>query len=93
MVSLRNEREKVRKTGITFLRSEIDTGHTLANIALASGEDSEKRQRNGENARKAYDSAMRFADRVSLSSDETREMNENLNALKSKLIRLGEKVD
>lgn len=93
MISTRKEREKVRQSGITFLRSEIDTAHTLADIALGSSNNLEKRERNVENARKAYDSFKRFSDRMALTSDETRELNGDLESLKSKLARLGEKVD
>ena len=74
-----------------FLRSEVDTGHTLANIALAS--EDEKRSRNARNARAAYDAVLRFVGRVSLSKDENRELDENLGTLKSKLVELGEKID
>lgn len=42
-----------------FIRTELETAITFASVALDSGTE-QKRQRNRKNARKAYDTALRF---------------------------------
>ena len=74
-----------------FLRAELQTGLTLANIAL----ETTRRQataRNRANARKAYDAILRFFPKVNLSAGETEEITSSLEQLKSKLQRLGEEI-
>ncbi len=74
-----------------FLRAELQTGLTLANIAL----EATRRQttaRNRTNARKAYDAILRFFPKVKLSADETEEIKSLLEQLKSKLRLLGEEI-
>jgi hypothetical protein len=76
---------------VGFLRCELQVGLTLARIAL----DSARRGttiRNRVNARKAYEALLRFIPKVSLTSDETKEINSNLEELKSALRQLGEKI-
>ena len=74
-----------------FLRSEIDTGLTLAKIALDAHR-RDRRNRNRLNARKAYDTVMRFMPRVNLTPEETSEMKIRVEHLKAELVRLGEEV-
>lgn len=74
-----------------FLRSEIDTGLTLAKIAL-DADRHDRRNRNRLNARKAYDTVLRFMPRVNLSPEETSEMKIRVEHLKAELVRLGEEV-
>jgi hypothetical protein len=74
-----------------FLRAELQTGLTLARIAL----DSPRRDtilRNRANARKAYDVLLRFIPKVSLTPDEAKEINSGVQELGSKLRQLGEEV-
>lgn len=92
MTDFLKEREKAREGGVHFLQSEVDTGLTLADIALET-EDPEKRRRNLRNARAAYDSILHFADRVFLTGNENQALAKQLESLKTKLIELGEKFD
>lgn len=47
---------RIEETGATFLITDLDLAMTLTRIAGNSAEDSEKRNRNRANARRAYDS-------------------------------------
>lgn len=76
---------------IDFLRSELDTGLTLSRIAMQADHQN-KAARNRLNAKKAYDTVIRFMPRVSLSREESREIKSKLNDLRSCLQRLGEEV-
>ena len=76
---------------IDFLRLEIDTGLTLAKIALDAHRH-DRRDRNRLNARKAYDTVLRFIPRVNLTPEETSEMKIRVEHLKAELLRLGEEV-
>ena len=74
-----------------FLRAELETGLTLAAIALDAA-DERKTNRNRTNARKAYDSLLRFIPRAQLTPKETDEIKSALEVLRSKLLELGEEV-
>ena len=74
---------------IDFLRSEVDTGLTLAKIAHNANRD-DRKSRNRLNARKAYDAVVRFTPRVTLTAEETDEMKTKMEQLKSELQKLGE---
>lgn len=76
---------------VDFLRSELHTGLTLTKIALDARRPT-KSSRNRANARKAYDSVVRFAPKVNLSPDETDEIKSKLNQLRTELKLLGEEV-
>jgi hypothetical protein len=87
--------ELVRQTnqaGVDFLKIEVRTALTFASIALESANDAEKRNRNRANARKAYEVAMIWFYRLSLSEAEIREIEEKLRELRSALKRLGERL-
>jgi len=76
---------------VDFLRSELHTGLTLTKIARDARRRT-KSDRNRANARKAYDSVVRFAPKVNLSPDETDEFKSKLNQLRTELKLLGEEV-
>lgn len=77
------------QSGLQFVNAELDTGMTFARIALGAKRRA-KIERNRENARKAYNSALHFLSNTSLNTEETRRVNEKFAALKSDLERLGE---
>jgi len=79
-------------TEVDFLRTEIRTGLTFARIARESKRTSPKRSRNRTNGRKAYDTVLRFAPKVSLSDEEAEDINSKLKQLKTELKDLGEEV-
>lgn len=79
-------------SGISFIRAELDTGLTLARIALDAGDDAQKRQRNHVNAKKAYDAILRFIPDTSLTDTELEEVRKAFKKLRSSLEDLGENL-
>ena len=76
---------------IEFLRAELLTGLTLTKIAReAKYED--KRERNRLNARKAYDSILRFMPKTDMGNEELNDIRSRLEQLRSELRLLGEQV-
>ena len=77
--------------GVEFLLTEIETGKTF--VRLASQADSEEKvERNRNNARKAYDSVLKFMERVVLNQAERLRIEKGLQELKRNLNDLGETV-
>jgi len=64
-----------------FLQTEITAALTFARIAR-DADDVEKRQRNRRLAQEAYDTVVKFAPRVALSSDEFRDLNLGLDEVR-----------
>ena len=83
--------EATHKRSLNFLRAELQTGLTFATVALAA-KHQDKIDRNRVNARKAYDSFVRYASRVVLSDREQRELNQPLAELRRRLTKLGERL-
>ncbi len=79
--------------GKGFLIAELRTGLTFANLALTPAEDNHAHiQRNRYNARKAYDSFLKFRVRVALSDADLAELEEMAARLRGALRQLGEKL-
>jgi hypothetical protein len=76
-------------TSVDFLNTEADTGLMFAGIALESDTE-EKMTRNRANARKAYDTILRFIGRVSLTDAESENLGTKMAKLKLGLQTLGE---
>jgi len=76
---------------VEFIRTELKTGLTFSNIALQA-KDAAKISRNTANARKAYDTLLRFMDRSMLSDEDLAELDPMLLRLKTNLLELGEMV-
>ena len=74
---------------IDFLRTELETGVTFANLAL-NAQDLPKHERNRANARTAYDKFQEYASGIALSREETRELTELSSELKRLLLTLEE---
>jgi hypothetical protein len=70
------------------IRIELHLGHTFAKIALKA-KDSEKRQRNLRNARRAYETATSWLSRRELTQDQKESLREALGQLKDDLVLLG----
>lgn len=81
---------RLEKTGFEFLINDLALGMTMAHIAAEAGSDSEKKTRNQENARRAYDTVSRLAAKSALTEDERTELNRKLGKLRSALESLGE---
>jgi hypothetical protein len=78
-----------QRAGVEFLLTELKTGGTFVELARQSV-DNGKIRRNRQNARKAYDSVLKFIDRVVLSDGERSRIDDSLRTLKNSLKKLGE---
>jgi hypothetical protein len=74
-----------------FVRTELETGITFADIAL-SARYQDKIDRNTANARKAYDTAIAYMDKLSLGADSMAELHRLRKHLHHQLIELGQTV-
>ena len=74
---------------VEFVKTELRTGLTFSTIALQA-KDAQKIFRNTMNARKAYDTLLRFLDKSALSDQDRADVEQMLSKLKSNLIQLGE---
>jgi hypothetical protein len=74
----------------TAIKTEIQTGHTFARIALDS-DDPDKTARNTAYAQKAYETARGWAERMLLSPADAKEIGEQLERLKTELTQLANK--
>ena len=81
------------KKGAEFLKVEVETGLTFANIALSEEPGSQERIKNQSNARKAYQTVLRLRDRVEKPEATSRSIQNGLDQLRSALIKLGEDVN
>ena len=73
------------------MRTELRTGLTMARIALEA-ESRNKVDRNRVNARKAYDTALRFLAKTPLTDEEAEEIRGMITRLKLALAELGEEL-
>lgn len=73
--------------GITALKTELETGLTFSRVAAAS-DDRSKKARNTANARKAYDTARRWAAKVVLTPADSKEIEAAFERLKANLAKL-----
>ena len=72
-----------------FVRAELEIGAVFADIAL-SADHEQRRTRNLKNAMKAYTIALLFAGRVALSDEHRMELADRVEALRHRLVALGE---
>jgi multidrug efflux pump subunit AcrA (membrane-fusion protein) len=82
--------DDVSRTGYEFMMSDLDVALTLARIASRAAEDDNKRIRNLQNARRAYDKVQELLQRIGLSAGQQQQIVEKLNIVKSTLKKLGE---
>lgn len=73
--------------GLSFLKTELDTGLMFAGIAIDS-HDSETRMRNFANAKKANETALRLVQKLIISEEDLHEINSKLERLQIQLERL-----
>jgi hypothetical protein len=74
--------------GLDFVLVELDLGATFCEVALST-RDHENKERNARNARKAYDSALYFLQKLSPDAAEQGLINEKFSRLNGLLERLG----
>ena len=82
--------DRIEKTGFEFLLTDLNLAMTMTRIASDSMEDREKKSRNQENARKAYDAVLHLSRKAMLNEHEQGEVNGKLSKLRSALEALGE---
>jgi hypothetical protein len=75
---------------IEFLQIDLELGLTIAQIAASAGSDTEKRERNTRNARKAYNTVVRFRDTIAPTGEQSRHITEKFRELHLALVNLGE---
>jgi len=85
----KNPTEIFLDSTLNFVLSELEISETFADIALNS-DAGEKISRNRQNARKGYETALRFM--AAIPADDRHKLHEKLDSLKSKLVELGEDV-
>jgi hypothetical protein len=82
-------RQRLQKTQLEFVKTEIELGFTFATIAR-DARDPEKFKRNRGNAVRAYDETSRFVRETSLSDGELQQIRFGIAKLRSALALLGE---
>ena len=81
------------KDGIEFLLTELRTGLTFARVALGADPfDTDKKARNRDNARTAYNTVLKFRPRVKLSDSANQALEAELHTLRAALRELGEPI-
>ena len=78
------------RIGAEFLCADLDTALTFTEIAASEDRDAESRQRNRENAHKAYDAMLNLSARIALKPEEKVAVDGKLAALKHALEALGD---
>ena len=76
---------------VDFLKIDLSLGLTFAGAAQKS-RSSPRKQRNQENARKVFDTILRFRHRAHPGREDAQEISENLERLRTALKKLGEQV-
>lgn len=80
----------LNRNGAEFLCADLDTALTFTDIAASEDRDAETRQRNRENARKAYFTVLKLSEKIVFKPGERTVFDQKLAALKRALGRLGE---
>jgi hypothetical protein len=83
-------REALNRNKADFLKTDLDTALTFVDIASQAGLNLGKKLRNQANARRAYDTVLRFLKHATLNAEEDREIYDRLSRLKLALEKLGE---
>jgi hypothetical protein len=92
LVIMMGSMQRVKKpVAFRFLRTEVELASVFADIA-AQAEDGEKKLRNAQKARRAYETLVHFTGHLRLTGDERREMQEKISKLRRQLISLGEEL-
>jgi hypothetical protein len=77
-----------KRAGAAFLLTDLDVGMTFLDLATTST-NPQTRQRNRENAQKAYDAVLHFLPRVIFTEAETKAVHEKLELLRNRLEAIG----
>lgn len=83
-------RDELNRTTVEFLRTDLDTGLMLAQIATGSRNNSDRQKRNIRKARQAYDTVIKFRSKIRMSTEANNALEEKIGRLRSMLEVLGE---
>lgn len=86
---IRASEQELNRTGTEFLKIDIATALIFAKTALDT-DDGAKKRRNQKSARKAYDTILRLAKKITLTDQDAKKLQQELRRLKTDLIQLGE---
>lgn len=89
MDELLSSEKEVHRAGTEFLKADLATGLTLTESARNTADPAQKRH-NQKSARKAYDTVVRMATKITLSDQEAKNLKQGLQRLRTDLIQLGE---
>jgi hypothetical protein len=81
--------QQATRASVEFLKTDLETALTFSGIALTT-ENPGKRTRMRQNARKAYDTVIRFMKRLELTDGDSQSLSGYLQRLKTDLVALGE---
>src|SRR5215469_12164008 len=87
---LKRSRKELSRNAVDFLSLDIETAFTFINVARTATEP-EKKLRNQDHARRAYDKVGELAKRLPLSPEQYRHIAEQRSKLKAELETLGER--
>jgi hypothetical protein len=87
-----NPLESNKQKRFEALKLDTKVGMTFATLASEAAEGSEKRTRNQNNARAAYQTVLRLSKKLKLTSEQRQDLAGRLSTLKSALEALGESV-
>jgi hypothetical protein len=86
---IHDTRDELDRKSADFLKVDIETALTFSRIALQSN-DPDRKQRNRKNARKGYDTILRFLPKVPLETEDRDYLSTQMQELKANLQNLGE---
>jgi hypothetical protein len=89
MDGIRASRDELNQRSADFLKVDVETALTFSTIAMQTY-DPARKQRNRKNARKGYDTILRFMSKVPLGEEDAHYLSGRLQQLKSNLQNLGE---
>ena len=81
---------KLNASVVQLVKTDLKAGLTFARIAQQGRSDADTKYRNQTNARKAYDTILKWEKRLVLTEHDEHDIAEKLILLKSALIALGE---
>lgn len=76
---------------VELIKVDLETAFTFATIANDAGGDAQKRERNTYNARRGYDTVVRYMKTAVIGTDERTAINDRVGELRDVLSGLGER--
>lgn len=84
---------KFKQTALEFVLTEIQVGLTFVSLALRTdASESDKIQREVTNARKAYESALKFQNKIGFTDEERDQIEQRIKVLRAALEKLDQQT-